>query len=182
MILGIMRQARWCGVLALLASQLVLAGTPALQQKYIGQSSCTPELKNGVGSFGVRLDKKQIARLEAHAINGKKILVIVQYQKEWDECGVVKDIVEATHDDTDFIFECMDEKNPGAVVVGTWRTPRIKDRSLESWRIRLDGLTFVRTRRPLRYVPQTLEGNDDGSDLVDWARKRVSRGKVQAGH
>ena len=176
-----MKGLRWCGFLALLASQLTLAQTQDLKA-YVDKSSCSPGLEKGVGSYGIRLDKKQVARLEARTINSKKALMIVQYQKEWDECGVVKDIVEAGRDDTDFIFESVDDKDPGAIVVGTWRTPRIAGRSLESWRIKLDSLMFVRISRSLRYVPQTLEGNDDGSDLVDWARKRVSKGVPQANH
>lgn len=132
-------------------------------------------MQKGSGSYGVRLDKKQVARLEARTIKGKKALMIVQYRKEWDGCGIVKDIVQAARDDTDFIFECMDDKNPRAVVVSAWRTPKISGRSLESWQVNLDGLTFVPLHRSLKFVPQNMAGNDDGSDLVDWARGRTGR-------
>jgi len=177
-----MKPLGWCGILSLLFGHIALAQIANLKQEYVGKTSCSPGLEKGPGSYGIRLDKKQVARLEARTVKGKKALMIVQYQKEWDDCGVVMDIIEAAHDDTDFIFECMDDHDPGAVVVGAWRTPRISGRSLESWRISLNGLSFVRIHRSLRYVPQTLRGDDDGSDLVDWARKRVSGTKVQVGH
>ncbi len=76
------------------------------------------------------------------------------------------DIGEGSHAATDFIFECMDDDDPSAVVVGPWRTPKISGRSLESWRIGLNDLVFVQMSRSLRYVPQILVGDADGSDLV----------------
>jgi len=176
-----MKRPLWFGILALFAIPLTLAQTSNLK-KYVGQSSCTPRLQKGPGSYGIRLDKRQIARVEARTVNGKKALLIVQYQKEWSECGVVKDIVVAARADNDFIFECADDKDPGAVVVGTWQTPKISGRSPESWRIDLKSLRFVRIGRSLRYAPQKLEGDDDGSDLVDWANHRAASHKSHVGH
>ena len=164
--------------LGLVVPLLLLVSLPSnasdLQQKYVAKSSCGPGLERAVGSFGIRLDKHQIARLEARTSGGKKILLIVQYQKEWDKCGTVRDVIQSADDDASFIFDCVDDQHPGTIVVGTWRTPKISGRSLQSWRVNLDSLKCVPISQPLRFVPHFGAGEDDGSDLADWARKRMA--------
>ena len=98
--------------------------------------------------------------------------MIVQYKKEWDDCGTVRDIIETKNTATSFLFECVDDKDPGAVVVGTWKTPKVSGRSLQSWRVDLHNLRFVPIEHSLRFVPQKLAGNDDESDLAGWAKRR----------
>lgn len=156
------------------------ANATDLRSTYVGQSRCASDFEGDTGSYGIRLDKTQIARLEARTVRKNKLLMIVQYNKEWDKCGTVRDVVEATDNETSFIFECVDDRVPGNVVVGTWKTPKISGRSLEAWRIDLRSLTFVRINDRLRFVPQHGPGNDDGRDLVDWARQRTKRSKAAA--
>jgi hypothetical protein len=159
--------------LCLVATTIVRASD--LRQTYVGKSSCSHGLQEKVGTYGIRLDKKQTARLEARTSEGKKILMIVQYQKEWDDCGTVRDIIQSADSNAFFEFECVDDKNPGAIAVGTWRTPKISGPSLESWRVELDGLKFVPITRPVRFIPHFGAGNDDGSDLAGWARQRGAK-------
>ena len=149
-----------------------LARAVDLRETYVGKSSCSVGLRWGVGSFGTRLDKKHIARLEARATEGGEILMIIQYQKERDDCGIVKDIIQSKDADAFFVFDCITARNPGAVVVGTWRDRNVSGPSLESWRVELDGLKFVPIAGPVSYVPRRSTGNDDGSDLASWARQR----------
>jgi hypothetical protein len=114
----------------LLALPLILFFTPLSVasdlHQYAGKSSCSPGLERGVGSYGIRLDKRQITRLEARTSNGNEILMIVQYTNERDECGVVRDIVQAQKDKVRLVFE----------------------------------------------------GNDDGSDLVKWAKQRAGKKRL----
>ena len=63
-----------------------------------GEEQLQRWLERGVGSYGIRLDKSQITRLEARTSNGNEILMIFQYTNERDECGVVRDIVQARND------------------------------------------------------------------------------------
>ena len=164
-------------LLALCLLATTLARAVDLRESYAGKNSCSQGLQRGVGSFGIRLDKKQIARLEARTSEGRKILMIVQYQKEWDDCGIVRDIIQSKDADAFFVFGCVDDRTPAAVVVGTWRNQNASGPSLQSWRVELGGLKFVPIAGPVRYVPRRSTGNDDGSDLVDWARELAKRHK-----
>lgn len=160
-------------MLCLVATTFVRATD--LRQAYIGKSSCSQGLQERVGRHGIRLDKRQIARLEARTSEGRKILMIVQYQKEWDDCGTVRDIIQSADASRFFEFDCVDDKNPAAVVVGTWRNPNISGPALESWRVELDGLNFVPIAGPVRFVLRRSTGYDDGSDLAGWARQRGAK-------
>jgi hypothetical protein len=71
----------------------------------------------GRGKFGIRLDKSQITRLEVRISNGNEILMIVQYTNERDECGVVRDIVQARNNKVRLVLECVNPKNPSSVAV-----------------------------------------------------------------
>jgi hypothetical protein len=170
-----MTQAKFCFGLVLCLIVATFARAVDLREAYVGKSSCVHGLQKGVGSFGIRLDKKQVARLEARTSEGRKILMIVQYQKEWDACGTVRDIIQSKAADAFFVFECVDDRNPAAVVVGTWRDQNVSGPSLQSWRVELSELKFVPIAEPVRYVPQRLSGNDDGSDLAGWARQRGAK-------
>ena len=105
--------------------------------KYVAKSSCNAGLERGSGSNGIRLDKSQIARLEAQTSNGNKLLMIVQYAKQYDECGVVRDIVQARNNKVDFVFECVNTKSLPASLSGLGQTvssgprvPRLRRRRL----------------------------------------------------
>ena len=147
--------------------------------QYEGKSSCSPGLERGVGSYGIRLEKSQIARLEARTSNGNKILMIVQYSKESDECGIVRDIIRTPNDKVHFVFECMNPKSPSSVAVGTWPDGfrLTSGPALEAWRIELDGLKFVPLTGPVTCISGNYAGNDDGGDLVKSARRRAAKKK-----
>jgi len=167
----------WISLALLFVGLAVSIARSDASQKFVGGSSCRPELNGRMGRYGIRLDKKQSARLEARTVGAQRILMIVQYKKEWDACGIVKAVIQSSQNDASFVFDSVDDENPGVIVVGTWRTPEISGRSLESWRVYLDPLKFVPISRSLRFVPYFGAGNDDGSDLADWARKREARAK-----
>ena len=90
-----------CSTVLLVVVPLACA-TTEIEHAYVGKSSCSAGLQWGTGSYGIRLDKAQMARLEARSSSGKKLLMIVQYKKEWDDCGTVRDIIETKNTATSF--------------------------------------------------------------------------------
>jgi len=50
----------------------------------------------------------------------------------------------------------------------------------EAWQIDLKGLTFKKTRDKVSCINESYAGSDDGSDLVDAAKKRAVQ--VTTGH
>ena len=73
-------------------SLLVLSLNPLLAQQtssFVGKNSCELKLGDDVGSYSERLDASQNAYLEAHKVNGKYRLFIVQYpnnEELWEDC------------------------------------------------------------------------------------------------
>ncbi len=165
----------------LLAFLLILLFAPlsiaADFHQYVGKSSCSSGLERGVGSYGIRLDKRQLARLEGRTSNGNKILMIVQYAKEPDECGVVRDVIQAGNDRVHFVFECVNPKNFSSVAVGTWPNgfSRTSGPALEAWQVELNPLKFVPLTGRVGCTLRNYAGNDDGSDLVTWAKQRAKK-------
>ncbi len=148
--------------------------------QYAGNSSCSPGLERGVGSYGIRLDKSQIARLEARTSGGNKILMIVQYSKESDECGIVRDIIRAPDERVHFVFECVNPNSPSSVAVGTWPDDfrRTSGPALEAWQVELNPLKFVPLKARVGCISGNYGGNDDGSDLVKWAKQRAAKRRL----
>jgi len=148
-----------------------------LRQGYVGQSGCAAQLKSSLNDYGIRLDKSKRARLEAHVFKGKTILTIVQYSSDSDQCGIVRDVVQARRPDSAFVWDCVDKRRPQTVVVGTWLTEHtgIPGLALEAWRINLHELKFVRLDVPVTCNAGNYAGSDRGGDLATWARKRSVR-------
>ena len=146
-----------------------------LRQKYVGKSGCRPDLGWAPGSQGIRLDKEKKAFLKAYTVDHQNILLIVQYADIQDQCGVVRDAVQPKDAASSFIWFCTDSKAPKNVVIGTWPSeyPNPSGRAVEAWQIDLGGLTFVPVRDRVEcFAGGGPVGPDDGSDLLDWARKQ----------
>ena len=145
-----------------------------------GEEQLQRWLERGVGSYGIRLDKSQITRLEARTSNGNEILMIVQYTNERDECGVVRDIVQARNDKVGLVFECVDPKNRSSVAVGTWPDGfrPTSGPALEAWQIEVNALKFVPLTGRVTSTSRNYAGNDDGSDLVKWAKRRAGKKRL----
>jgi len=152
-------------------------GAGDLHAQYVGKSSCTRELWESTGNYGLRLDKTQNAYLAAHTVQGKNIIAIVRYDKEGDRCGVITDLIQAVTAQNHFEFVCVDCDAPADVVVGTW--PESDNSSsataVEAWRIDLKRLEFTRTSRRVRCVRLSYAGSDEGEDLVTWGRKGIAK-------
>jgi hypothetical protein len=146
-------------------------------EKYVGRSGCAPELDSSPGRHGIRLDGSKRAYLEAYVFKHETILVIVQHRTDTDQCGIVRDAIKSQHTDNSFVFECVDEKDLSAVVVGTWPAehPIVSGPAVEAWKIDLKGLKFVRVNVPVACNAGNYAGADEGDDLVSWARKRAAK-------
>jgi hypothetical protein len=108
--------------------------------------------------------------------------MIVQYAKQYDECGVVRDIVQARDNKVDLVFECVNPNSPSSVSVGTWSDgfKRTSGPALEAWQIELKDLKFVPLTGLVNCISRSYSGSDDGSDLVKWAEQRPSKKRPSA--
>jgi hypothetical protein len=164
-----------CLTIALFAC--TAAGKDNLERKYVGLSGCAPMFKQASGTYSIRLDKHQKARLAAHTLDEKNVLTIVQYQDNNDQCGIVRDAVQSDKPSEFFEFECTDQSKPSVVVVGTRpeNDPNVSGRAVQAWRVDLNTLRFAADDREVTCVRRSYAGNDDEEDLATWARKRVEK-------
>jgi hypothetical protein len=173
---------------ALLWSVLwILAGTARAQdlpKKYIGESTCIPQLDSPINRYGVRLDKNQKAYLTVYKFRDAEIITIVQYQEEYGAgrkwCGFIRDVTQVPDKDSSVVWDCVDKRIPSQVVIGTWpaKHPKPWGPAVEAWRIDLAELKFVPVKDAPRFVycrPETRAGNDDGLGLSDDAKKRAAK-------
>lgn len=160
-----------------LAAGGALAKTDELRQKYVGTSNCAAELQAASGFYSIRLDKTQKAYLIAYELKDRNILTIVQYEKDGDQCGTIRDVVQSRTPASSYVWECSHRVAPSDVVVGTWPAnhPSVSGRATEAWRIDLKGLKFNPISDPVSCVVRGGTGSDDGLDLTDWAKKRAAR-------
>lgn len=161
---------------ALLLMSACAKATP-LPQKYAGQSGCAEDLKSSFNNYGIRLDARQRARLEAHGFKTQAILTIVQYSGAKDRCGVVRDAIQVKAPNYAFVWECSDKRDPSAIVVGTRSMENANGPALEAWRIDLKTLTFVPLHVPVTCQSRGGAGFDDGGDLATWAKQRAAKEK-----
>jgi hypothetical protein len=164
-------------ILASLPLFMVAGGAKAtdLRQRYIGRSGCAAVVNSPGGHYGIRLYKEKRAYLEAHEFKNETLLAIVQRSSDTDECGIIRDVVRSGQGDSSFVFECVDRRNPAAVVVGTWPAehPSVSGPAVEAWRINLQELRFVRLHARVSCSAGDYAGSDEGDDLADLARKRA---------
>lgn len=169
------KSAVGCFTLLLMCASAMATGQ---SQKYAGQSGCAADLRSSFNNYGIRLDAKQRARLEAHDFKTQTILTIVQHSGAKDRCGVVRDAIQVKASNDAFVFwECTDKRDPSAVVVGTRPMTNANGLALEAWRIDLKTLTFVPLHVPVTCQSRGGAGFDDGGDLAIWAKERGAKEK-----
>jgi hypothetical protein len=149
------------------------------RQRFVGKSPCVADLKSEQPDFSLRLDKAQKTTLLYRDLSKAKILMIVQATGDPEHCGIVRDIVVLHRIQKDFEFRCFDPQAPGDVVVGTAiRRESTKPVSaLDAWRIDLKDQKFIETQHKVVCSAEGWNGEDDGSDMVDEAKKYAAHGK-----
>ena len=90
---------------------------------------------------------------------------------------MIRDAVAIRRISKEFQFSCFDPSAPGDVVVGTRNAndTRTTGMAIEAWRIDIVNQTFNKTTDKVSCTNESYAGSDDGSDLVDEAKKRASQ-------
>jgi hypothetical protein len=147
-----------------------------LREKYIGKNTCGPELQKTRG-YAMRLDKTQAAYLDARVLDREKALMIIQYAKDGDKCGFVRDIVVSQNAKASFEFVCVECSDPSEVVIGTWSDDNnaASAQAIEAWRIDLAKLKFSPMSSRVTCFRETYHGYDEGEDLVSADRKEIGK-------
>jgi hypothetical protein len=156
-----------------------IARAQDFKQRYVGKSSCATDIQSDLSDFGLRLDKTQRTYLIQRRFSDAKIAIIVQYKDENDKCGVIRDVVQVRRASKYFEFSCVDPQAPGDVLIGTSiRNGNVQPvTAIEAWRVDLKEQKFVEVRHKVRCAIENYAGEDDGSDLVDEAKKRAAQQK-----
>ena len=167
---------------AVLVGLLVAAGVAQAQdfkQRFVGKSPCAPDIQSELSDFGLRLDKTQDLTLLYRDLSAVKIVMIIQPNGSGDHCGVIRDVVQITHIAKDFEFRCFDPQAPTDVIIGTSiRKGSTKPvTAIDAWRIDLKEQKFIETRDKVICTAEGWDGEDDGSDLVDEAKKYAAHHK-----
>lgn len=161
---------------ALLMGLLVAASVAQAQdfkQRFVGKSPCAPDIQSEHSDFSLRLDKTQDLTLQYRDLSAVKIVMIIQPSGSGDRCGVIRDVVQITHVAKDFEFRCFDPHAPTDVTIGTSiRKGSTKPvTAIDAWRIDLKEQKFIETGGKVTCTAEGWDGEDDGSDLVDEAKK-----------
>jgi hypothetical protein len=102
--------------------------------------------------------------------------MILQRSNDADTCGVVRDLIQ-THSVNAFVWECVNQRAPTDVVVGTWPMNHrgVSGPATDAWRIDLNELKFVHLSVRATCKAINYAGPDEGGDLASWARKRAAK-------
>jgi hypothetical protein len=107
--------------------------------------------------------------------------MIIQPTGDNNHCGVIRDLLQITHPAKNFEFRCFDSQAPTDVIIGTTIRKgkgRVNDVvAIDAWRIDLKEQRFVETRHKVVCSADGWDGEDDGSDMVDEAKKYAAHGK-----
>lgn len=147
------------------------------KHRYVGQSSCAPEIQSNRPDFSARLDKSRNTFLVSRSFSHVKVLMIVQFKGGNYKCGMILDAVTIRHLSKEFQFSCVDPLAPSDVVIGTRNGDDTSETgiAIEAWRVDLPKQAFEKASDKVSCTNESYAGSDDGSDMVDEAKKRTSR-------
>lgn len=183
-----MSRFRMISALALLLASASFSRAQDFKRQYVGKDPCALKLK-GDYDFSLRLDKTRDLELRALDKGAASIVMIIEYKHDGSACGVIRDLVEITISDRHidepfrdehFEFRCFDAQAPNDVVIGTlirqYGNTKLVP-ALQAWRIDLKEQKFIETRHKVVCSADGWGGDDDGSDMVDEAKKYAAHGK-----
>jgi hypothetical protein len=167
---------------AYLISQVANDKRDDVRFSFVGKNSCAPELKLATTRYGMRLDSGQNAYLMAYRLKAANILAIVQYEKDDQNCGVIRDVVQSRDHDSSFVWECRSPSMRSDVIVGTWpaKHPSVTGPAVEAWRINLKTLKFEEVQAHVNCEAGNYAGNDEGDSLADWVRERAASHRAKS--
>jgi hypothetical protein len=142
---------------------------------FIGSDACRSELVSTIPSFGVALDKSQKAFIETRQIDGRPTVLIIQYASDADRCGKLRDIVVASGPKDVFAFDCVDNSDPGRVVIGVHQGPKGSREwtAKKAWYIDFAKLRLTPTLDSVTCLNFDYSGADDSSDVRSRASARA---------
>ncbi|MGC2830941.1 MAG: hypothetical protein WB994_14990 [Candidatus Acidiferrum sp.] len=183
-----MSRFRSITALALLLASASVSRAQNFKRQYVGKDPCALKLK-GDYDFSLRLDKTRNLELRVLDKGTASIVMIIEYRHDGPACGVIRDLVQITVSDRHidepfrdkhFEFRCFDAQARTDVVVGTivreGKNTRLMT-AIDAWRIDLKEHKFVETHDKVVCSADGFGGEDDGSDLVDEAKKYAAHGK-----
>ena len=134
---------------------------------FIGSAACRVELRGTGGGYGGPLDRKQRTELEIRDLNGRPLLLLIQYANDRDRCGLVRDIVVAPDPKDVFELDCIDHTNPGRVVVGVHQgnPGALRWKASKAWYVDFRELKLMPTDDWVTCLNVDNSGADDGSDI-----------------
>jgi TonB family protein len=174
-----MNRLRSAAVLFGLLAAAGVAQAQDFKQRFVGRSPCAPDIQSELSDFSLRLDKEQDLSLLYRDLSAVKVVMIIEPTSSGDHCGVIRDVVQITHIAKDFEFRCFDPQAATDVTIGTAiRKGSTKPvTAIDAWRIDLKEQKFIETRDKVTCTAEGWAGEDDGSDLVDEAKKRAAHDK-----
>jgi hypothetical protein len=158
-----------------------LAKAQDFKGQYVGKDPCKLDLKGEYGDFSLRLDKTRNSELRSLDMGKMTIVMIIEY-KEGTACGVIRDVVQIRHLGKRMHpeFRCFEPQAPTHVVVGAvvreYGNVKLL-KATDAWRIDLKEQKFVETHNRVVCSADGWGGDDDGSDMVDEAKKYAAHGK-----
>lgn len=145
-------------------------------QKFIGKSSCDPELQAKRPDFSMGLDKAQRTYLIHRYLSDEAVLMLVQLESESDRCGIIRDVVKIRNASEEFEFSCVDPQQPGDIVIGSKKkNGREPLYAVEAWRIDPTQNRFERTTRKVRCTNENPLDSEGAGDLAEQARSRAAQ-------
>lgn len=183
-----MSRLRSISALALLLASASVSRAQDFKRQYVGKDSCALKLR-GDYDFSLRLDKTRDLELRALDKGAASILMIIENKHDRPACGVIRDLVQMTVSDRHidepfrdkhFEFRCFDAQAPTDVVIGTIAREGKNTRlmtAIDAWRIDLKEQKFVESHHKVVCSADGFDGEDDGSDLVNEAKKYAAHGK-----
>lgn len=174
-----MNRPRSAAVLFGLLAAAGVAQAQDFKERFVGKSPCAPDIQSEFSDFSLRLDKTQDLTLLYRDLSAVKVVMIIEPNGSGDHCGVVRDAVQITRIAKDFEFRCFDSHAPTDVILGTSiRKGSTKPvTAIDAWRIDLKEQKFIETRDKVTCTAEGWAGDDDGSDLVDEAKKYAAHHK-----
>jgi len=177
-----MNAFRSVAILAGLLATTTLAKAQDLRHRFVGKTPCAPELQTEHSDLSFRLDKTRDTELRYRNMGDIKVLLIVEFTHDGPPCGVIRDVVQIPRvtKDKHYEFRCFDAQAPTDVVVGTivreYGNTKLMT-AIDAWRIDLRLQRFVEDRHKVVCSADGWDGDNDGSDLVDEAKKYAAHGK-----
>lgn len=178
------RVQRMLKIFALIAATIVClsfcATRVCAEEKYVGLTLCSPELQSSRPDLKVGLDLMRHAYVVYRELPRARVVMIVVYADQNDQCGSVRDAREFRNSRDVFAGNCTDILHVEKVVVGLFDQKfdpehpirqLMRGPAVQSWEIDLKNFRFL-WKSASWIICQIDTGSDNGDDLASLAHQR----------